>query len=392
MPDRRRSRRLVAALGALLVLGAVVAPGSIADAQEDDLQPAWAGSTFSDVTKRTATFELTGRFLKEDETLSQTEEIINVRVSFVGDAPPDEDCPIPTDFVDAGNGQRTESDGGDTLIYAFTVPGDHEWLCNGRYPVSATAQTNRARSQQIEATVTVAIPPKPVSGLGAEAAGDPDAETGATEDDPETVTVTWEPLDEADIVEGQGYRVQRAGPGGDAGFATVSEIISEEDAGSYTDTVTEPGDYRYRVQSLRTGPDGPDGAPVPSANADTPTTEVEVAGPPTPPTTTPGVTTPPTTQPLELPSVGPGTDNPRATPPTISVPSPPTTLDTGFNDELDYGDRDIPEPGEELAGEGQSVIETEAEGAGLLGPVAGAMVLLGWAGHVAYLNRLAKQF
>ena len=74
------------------------------------------------------------------------------------------------------------------------------------------------------------------------------------------------------------------------------------------------------------------------------------------------------------------------------MPSPPTTLDTGFNDELDYGDRDIPEPGEELAGEGQSVIQTDTEGAGLLGPVAGAMVLLGWAGHVAYLNRLAKQF
>lgn len=396
MPDRRRSHRLAAVLGALLVAAAVVAPGSIADAQEDDLQPAWAGSTFPDVTKRTPTFELTGRFQKvaEDGTVTgRTEEIASVRVTFTDstDTLPD-DCSTPDPHVDSGNGERS---GGDSprLTYSFVVPDDHEWTCNGRYLATATATTTRAREQAIEATITVAIPPKPVSGLGAEAAGDPDTETGATEDDPETVTVTWEPLDEDDIVEGQGYRVQRAGPGGDAGFATVSEVISEEDDASYTDTVTEPGDYRYRVQSLRTGPDGPDGAPVPSANATTPTADVEVAGPPPPPpTSTPGVTAPPTTQRLELPSVGAGTNNPRATLPSISVPSPPTTLDTGFNDELDYGDRDIPEPGEELASEGQSVIETDTEGAGLLGPVAGAMVLLGWAGHVAYLNRLAKQF
>ena len=66
---------------------------------------------------------------------------------------------------------------------------------------------------------------------------------------------------------------------------------------------------------------------------------------------------------------------------------------TGFNEELDYSG--VPRPGSEedgLAAEGQSIIRTPGEGAGLLAPVAGALVLLGWAGHIIYLNRLAKQF
>lgn len=389
MPDRRRFRRLVAALGALLVVGAVVAPAAFA------ADPPWTGTKYTVAPNPivTSTTSLAGTFVHESRPVSA----VTISIGRPGAEEGDFDPAIDDECVPADPQPVVQDTDPDTEHYQFRVD-EIVWPCNGRFMIRSTGRTTPSGlSQQrdvhdLDLVVTVRIPPKPVSDVDAEAAGDPDAETGATEDDPETVTVTWEPLDEGDIVEGQGYRVQRAGPGGDAGFATVSEVISEEDAGSYTDTVTEPGDYRYRVQSLRTGPDGPDGAPVPSANADTPTAEVEVAGPPTPPTTTPGVTTPPTTQPLELPSVGPGTDNPRATPPTISVPSPPTTLDTGFNDELDYGDRDIPEPGEELAGEGQSVIETEAEGAGLLGPVAGAMVLLGWAGHVAYLNRLAKQF
>ncbi|MDE0801911.1 MAG: hypothetical protein OSA99_01185 [Acidimicrobiales bacterium] len=397
MPDLPRLRRVLAALGALIVVAAVVAPGSIARAQSDEDLGPWDGSSFPDVTKRTPTFELTGQFEKEADDRLIDEEIESVRVVFDDTPELPDGCTVPDPIVDNGNGERSASTDPAQLTYSFTVPDDHEWLCNGRYRATATATTNRfADPQAIEATITVAIPPVPVGGVGASAAGDPDPETGATEDDPETVTVTWQRVADEDIVEGQGYRVQRAGPGGDAAFETIGDVIAQddvpEDGGSFDDVVAVPGEYRYRVQTLRQGPDGPDGAPVPSPAADTPTAAVEVAGPPPPPTSTPGVTAPPTTRALQLPSVGPGTDNPRATPPTISVPSPPTTLDTGFNDELDYGDRDIPEPGEELAGQGQSVIETPSEGAGLLGPVAGAMVLLGWAGHVAYLNRLAKQF
>jgi hypothetical protein len=40
---------------------------------------------------------------------------------------------------------------------------------------------------------------------------------------------------------------------------------------------------------------------------------------------------------------------------------------------------------------GQSIVRDEAEGMGLAVPAAGALVMLGWAGHLLYLNRLAKQ-
>ena len=168
MPDRRRSHRLAAVLGALLVAAAVVAPGSIAVAQEAALEPAWEGSTFPDVTKRTPTFELTGRFQKvaEDGTVTgRTEEIASVRVTFTDstDTLPD-DCSTPDPHVDSGNGERS---GGDSprLTYSFVVPDDHEWTCNGRYLATATATTTRAREQAIEATITVAIPPKSVHAI-----------------------------------------------------------------------------------------------------------------------------------------------------------------------------------------------------------------------------------
>ena len=388
MPESPRVRRLVAALGALLVLSAVVAPGAVA------AEPPWEGTKYTTAPSPvvTPTTALAGMFVHESRSVAAVTVDFGRPGGDEGDfdAAVDDECvPVDPDPV------LQDEPGARELSFQIETV---EWACNGYFMVRSTGRTTPSGFQQqrdthiLDLAITVAIPPVAVTGLEVEAAEDPDPETGATEDDPETVTVTWEPLAEEDIVEGQGYRVQRAGPGGDATFETISDVIAEDDAGSYTDTVVEPGEYRYRVQSLRVGPDGPEGEPVPSTNAETPTADVEVAGPPTPPTTTPGVTTPPTTRALELPSVGRGTNNPRATPPTISVPAPPTTLDTGFNDELDYGDRDIPEPGEELAGEGQSVIETDTEGAGLLGPVAGAMVLLGWAGHVAYLNRLAKQF
>src|SRR3546814_14651511 len=67
---------------------------------------------------------------------------------------------------------------------------------------------------------------------------------------------------------------------------------------------------------------------------------------------------------------------------------PYTTL---FRSTLDYGERSD----SELAGDepvaGQSIVRDEAEGMGLAVPAAGALVMLGWAGHLLYLNRLAKQ-
>lgn len=404
MPDHRRSRRSIAALaltaGALTL--AVASP--TVSAQETEADP-WKGSEFdAAVTEihETSTFDVSGVFVRTDEA-----PIARVDVSFDYDSHPSADtegCPIPDE---ANNIRPPEADPEPTPDPETPPPpdpetpetrrrfvvADTEWPCNGTYTAAAVARATSPDSttKELVASIRVAVPPAPVPSIEATVAGGedaPDPETGATPDDPATVLVSWEQLADPDgeYPDFVGYRVQRAGPAEGSKFETVSDPVIDHDGEKvtreFTDTIEAPGDYRYRVQSLRPGVDGP-GKPVPSGD-NTASVTVEIAGPPTT-TTTAG---PPTTRSrLGLPSVGRGTNNPRA---PLTVPAVPTTVDTGFDEELDYGD--LPEPGEELAGEGQSVIQNEGEGAGLLGPVAGAMVLLGWAGHVAYLNRLAKQF
>lgn len=407
MPDRRWSRRPVAALaltaGALTL--AIASPA--VSAQE---APPWDGSKFDAAvteTHKTSTFDISGVFVRSDGRT-----VADVAVSFDYATHPsadDPDCPIPPD-PDVERVPSSTTTPPDTSTpsttstttppppdsrYRFLAAGT-KWVCNGTYTVlaEATAVSTNERTKQLTATLRVAVPPAPVPTMEATVEGGdkaPDPKTGATPDDPATVTVNWEQLadPDGDYPDFLGYRVQRAGPAEGSTFETVSDPIIDHDGEkvtrTFTDTIEAPGEYRYRVQSLRSGPDGDD-SPVPSGSS-TASVSVEIAGPPTTTTPTTAAGPPTTRRSLALPDVGRGTNNPRS---PLAIPSAPTTIDTGFDEELDYGD--LPEPGEELAGEGQSVIQTEGEGAGLLGPVAGAMVLLGWAGHVAYLNRLAKQF
>ncbi len=397
MPDRRAGRRLVAALA--LGVGVTVAIGSSAVAQEPAPAP-WTGSSFDSSVPAphlSHTFDVGGAFKR-----SGRGQIFNVDISFARGSYPTADaseCTIPSNEsdvpeVDPDNPPSTAPDApSDQFRFRVT---ETLWPCNGNYTVlaTATAAATSDTSYTMQETIRVEVPPVAVPGLQATVAGgedSPDPQTGATADDPASVLVTWEKLDTPDETypDFVGYRVQRAGPAADAKFATVSDVIGHESANTFNDTIEAPGKYRYRVQSLRAGPEGPS-TPVPSADATTPSVAVDVAGPPAPAatTTTPGENDATTTRrrTFGLPDVNRTPSTGR----TLTVPGPPTTVDDGFNDTLDYGD--LPEPGSELAGEGQSVIQTEGEGAGLLGPVAGAMVLLGWAGHVAYLNRLAKQF
>lgn len=403
MPDRRWSRRPVAALaltaGALTL--ALASPAAIS-AEAD-----WADSAFSEETKAIhaeETFAVEGALIRAQGDGEITEpEVRDVRLTFSFQEGQEDDfdvgcIPDPTVNADVVQEESYDETTG-TSTRTFSLPPGFVWWCNGTFDVVASGTSSPPDTFDLFGKIRVAVPPARVPSMEATVAGGedaPDPETGATADDPATVEVSWQQLEspDTDYPDFVGYRVQRAGPAGDSKFETVGnevidhdpELVTQEAPQQVTDTIEAPGVYRYRVQSLRAGPDGTGPTQVVAASVEEPVS-VEIAGPPTTTTPTTAAGPPTTRRSLALPDVGRGTNNPRS---PLAVPAVPTTLDTGFDETLDYGE--LPEPGEELAGEGQSVIQNEGEGAGLLGPVAGAMVLLGWAGHVAYLNRLAKQF
>ena len=158
----------------------------------------------------------------------------------------------------------------------------------------------------------------------------------------------------------------------------------------FVDPLTDApaGGYTYRVRSVRGGADGE----VRSSIIHTESATVSVEGDPT------TATSAPTTTARRAGAIGgSGGRRPAVTRPSSTPrPTTATTLDTGFEDTIDYGER--PESpatsSEELAGDepvaGQSIVQDEADGVDVAVPAAGALVLLGWAGHIIYLNRLAK--
>lgn len=393
-------RRLVAALAATtLVALLTVAPG-LAGASAVD----WAGSKFDTPTlsdmnasgtrgKATVTsesFPISGRFHRTQDG-DPTRSITSVGVAFnraTADGTavarePTEPC-LPVDSPPAGNsGTRA----------TFEVGASQStWPCNGRYVVTATARSSGAGGPdafELFAELTVAVRPDPVTVIDAQ-----------VDDDADRVTITWDKLTESQLaVDAIGYRVERAGPADRDGvygfYRPIADDVSEDRAGgqgTVTDTVEADGKYRYRVLSMRNGADGP----IFASSEGTATANATLTPSPGKPTTT--TTTEPGSTPAStgVPRIGTGRTLPTIpNRPGAPLPAPPNTIDPGFDPELDYdgnGPRSSDSP--ELAGEeGLSFIENEpGDGPGLVGPVAGALVLLGWAGHIVYLNRLAKQF
>lgn len=405
MPERRHTRAVAALAGGLL---AVLLAGPVALAQTEEIDPgqepppspsqpeppeepeepeepeqhppgSWGASSFEapfdepDASLRRETFDVEGT-LRYQKT-GPSDFIEEVEVRFVDD--PDDSltlgdgCTLPEPAVFSGDGPEPGLTAEqDFLVEGVTLP------CNGRYLVEATGRLEDpdAGTYTLRQSFVVAAMPASVTGLGVTVDGDE-----------RSVTVTFQPLAEGDLApDAIGYVLERSGD--DGLFVDVATIEVGDDP-EFVDPLTDvaAGAYTYRVRAVRAGVDGD----IRSSIIDTETDTVEVEGDPP---SAPGST--PTTS-----SGRAGVTSSRSSGGRISVPrtgsaprlTTPTTLDTGFEDTLDYGDR-----GEgEIAGDepvaGQSIVRDEAEGMGLAVPAAGALVMLGWAGHILYLNRLAKQ-
>jgi hypothetical protein len=392
MPDRHLGR-LAGAVAAVAALGVTVgAPGVLA------ADTHWAGSQFTTpfdggaAIVREESFPIGGVFVKSTAE-NPADTIAKVEVDFrdhdapeeepeapsPGDptAPPEDEgvqC-VPDDLESPSDLQNEHSpQPGDegTDRWEFTVPTEHSvWPCNGRYDVVATAQTPSGDVHTMVGVLDVVVRPAPVEVVEV-----------AVGEDQRTVRITWEPLAEDQLaVDALGYRVERSGPGTTEGafpaFLPLGKDRPLDGEPVATDSPRDAGIYRYRVRSLRDGP----GGPVLASAEVSGFADATVAGDPASATTT--------SRPRR-PSASGGITRP----PSRSVPGigTATTIDTGFEGELDYGDREPGGDSPELAGDsGRSIIRTD-DGVGFLAPVAGALVLLGWAGHIVYLNRLAKQF
>lgn len=389
MPDHRtqkRAGRVVATVAVAFVVLAGPAWGQSA---------AWSGSGFdapftSDgVTLRSDTVDVTGifRFAKG----SPTSEITGAVVGFEDDANDSyairDDCRIPAPVAFRSDGTDS-SQTTDELTFSIRKL---RLECNGRYLLRATASTNQPNesSYTMQRGVVLEVPPVPVDSISA-----------SVTDDDGTVAIQWTPLSDAETApDALGYVLERSGPAIDGEFGEFLTIATfgTDSAGTAGDTVSD-GQYRYRVRPSRDGPNGPILADAAASS----TADVSYKAPPTTTSTAGGggggggggdSTGSTSGSNPQIGSAAPSQPRFRPTP-TFVIP---TTADTGFEETLDYTRPSGSGADDGLAGEdpfeGQAIIRDEgdgAEGADFLVPVAGALVMLGWAGHFLYLNRLAK--
>lgn len=412
MPERTTAARLVGAVATGLLLGALTAPGALAQTDEVPVDPderpapqdvegapeeeqppgSWGASSFDapfdeeGVTLRQESFDISGT-LRYQKT-GPADFIEQVEVGVVDDPSddfsPGEGCALPEPVRIAGDGPRPDLVAEQQFrVEGVVVP------CNGRYLAQATGTLENpdAPPHTMERSFVLAAPPQSVTGLGVTLDGQS-----------RSVTVTFQPLSGGDVApDATGYVLERRGPSDD-GFVDAAAIGLGDDP-ELVDPLTDApaGDYTYRVRAVRAGVDGDVRSSLRGTESDTVAVEGEPA---------PSATASPTTTAGRRGTVGSrsATGGRTSIPRTSSAPrlTTPTTLDTGFEDTLDYGELPDDSSGgdggdrdDELAGDepvaGQSIVRDEGEGVDLVIPAAGALVMLGWAGHITYLNRLAKQ-
>jgi hypothetical protein len=398
MPDRRGATRVAAALSAGLLAVLLAGPTALAQTDEvppsEDLDPgqpqppappeepeqhppgSWGASNFEapfdvpDATLRDETFDIIGTLRYQKTGPSDFVQEVEVRVvddpddSFTpGDA-----CALPSPTRIPGDGPRA----GFTAEQVFAVSGV-SLPCNGRYLVEAEGRLEDpdAETYTLRQSFVLAAPPRSVTGLGLTLNGEA-----------RSVTATFQPLSDEDLApDAIGYVLERSGPEGGT-YVDVATIDVDDDPRFVDPLADAPaGTYTYRVRAVRAGADGDVRSSLTDAESDT----VDVEGDPVSTSASPRATA---GRSGATSSRFGGRVTRTGTTPRLTTP---TTLDTGFDDELDYGargegSRDGDDP---LAG--ASIVRDEGDGMGLAVPAAGALVMLGWAGHILYLNRLAKQ-
>lgn len=387
MRSLRNGAARCGAIAVACLTGLVLAtPAALAQQTEPDpVPPRWSGSTFDEPfdeflyeVRDDRIADISGRF--HFEKPSATSEIVGAEIVVVDDDSDDFEPEADCDFrepVEVGSDGTNAAEPVDELAFeveAIRLP------CNGRYLLEARADTNvEGESYTMRAALVVKVLPPAVTTV-----------TAAPDDAEGQVTVGWQPPAGDLPADVYGYLVERAGPQADDGSFGIFDdlvVVDVDDEPQLIDDVPGPGTYRYRVRTVRRGVDGP----VLSSILDGEAKTVAVDSPP--PTS---ATTAPSTR--RAPRVG--TAIPRPQRRTTTRYSPPTTADTGFEEELDYGElpnrsttsAEIPELASEDPQAGQSIIQDESDdGVDLIIPAAGALVLIGWAGHIVYLNRLAKQ-
>lgn len=226
--------------------------------------------------------------------------------------------------------------------------------CNGRYTATATAHVEQPGDnppvKQLTSTFTVAVAPPPVTGLT--------ATPGASR----RVNLAWDAAI-APAPDFIGYSVwRRVGAGS---YVRVGSVRAGSGT-TFTDerVPVQGGELTYRVLGVRTG--GASGF-VQSEDA---TATLTVAG---------------------LPAAPAGGARPRVGRGGLSL-APPTTADTGFSEELPYGEVDANAQDAQSPDDLASVLyEGDSQPKGMLVPAAVALVMLGWAMHFRYLARRASQ-
>lgn len=372
---------LVAVAGAALIAVVSVLPAMAQDqtGTGDVDNGRWSGS-FDDpamnegaTTVQTSSFTVNGTIGIKSNVLSPR----GVESLELSADPADTELGCDSEVV----GGRTDSSSPKSAPFSYTVTSH----CNQVVDVKVTA-TDWFNSASMTAFVTVAVPPTPVTAVSAEVPDD-----GESRD----VTVEWTPPEtsEADTT----YVAQRKAPESEE-WTPVGCVEGEgcpASQESFVDTVEEMGVYQYRVVANRPLVDPVASEPVEvGVGVETPTSTTTTTSTSTtvPDGSQTTITQPEADPPVFKPSE-PGSGR-VSTHVTVTAPTrpTPTTIDTGYEETLEYPISDE-EPGE-LAAEGQSILASEEEstviGPGAVG--AAAMVLIGWAGHVLYFRKLASQF
>lgn len=376
MTPLERCFRIGRAATAGLAIGVLLVAGPVALAQDGQADDPWAGSAFDppwdapDAVIQDPAADITGRLLYWKQHPSDTIESAEVTVT---DEPSDsfepaEACELPEPHVQPGDAPDPAEN--DELRFVLE---DLTLACNGRYVVTVVGTVGEA-THTLTTTIVADVPAGGANDLT------------VTSADAGHVVLGWKlPTDApVDLV---GFVVERAGPAAtDAeldDFTTISGLV-DDPALRYDDAPPADGQYRYRLRSVRRSTHGS----LLSRLAVSPTVDATVTGVP--------VTTTTTTTPYQpgnsIPTV------PRSAGAPMLPAAPTTTIDPGFNETIDYGasspfftvaggeTAELPE----APADGAMRIFDEAENADIVVPLAGALVLLGWAGHLAYLNRLAR--